>query len=128
MDLNEPRPSQPSRKRTILIADDDSAMLNLLADHLRRKQFLVVTANDGAKALDAARSHEAAIDLLLTDIEMPRLNGVQLAQAIREFLPRIGVVLMSGTAYKGGAGDQTAFLKKPFSLAILLDTIEKLLG
>jgi DNA-binding NtrC family response regulator len=130
MDLREQRPShQRSSKSTILIADDDSLILSLLADLLRQHEFHVVTACDGAQALELARDHADEIDLLLTDFEMPHMNGVQLAAAIREFRPRIGVVLMSGSHRVHAASDaRSTFLSKPFTPRLLVETITGLLG
>jgi CheY-like chemotaxis protein len=130
MDLPERSPShQRSSKSTILIADDDSAIVSLLADLLRQHEFHVVTACDGAQALDRARDHAAQIDLLLTDFEMPHMNGVQLAVAIRQFHPRIGVVLMSGSHHLEAASQaRSTFLSKPFTPGLLLETITGLLG
>ena len=130
MDLPERRPSHQSNvKTTILIADDDAAILTLLADLLRQNEFHVVTACDGAQALDRAREHANQIDLLLTDFEMPNMNGVQLAAAIRQFQPRIGVVLMSGSHNLEAASvGCSTFLSKPFTPRVLLETITGLLG
>ena len=130
MDLPEQRPSRrPNVKTTILVADDDAAILTLLAELLRQHEFHVVTACDGAQALDRAREHANQIDLLLTDFEMPHMNGVQLADAIRQFQPRIGVVLMSGSDNLEAASVAcSTFLSKPFTPRVLLETITGLLG
>jgi CheY-like chemotaxis protein len=117
-----------NRETTILIADDDSAILTLIADVLRQNQFAVVTASDGAQALARARAHRETIDLLLTDFDMPHLNGVQLATEVRQFLPDIMVVVMSGSPNKeAAAGSVTKFLKKPFTAPMLLEMIDALL-
>ena len=129
MDLPELRPShQPNLKTTILVADDDAAILTLLAELLSQNEFHVVTACDGAQALDRAREHADQLDLLLTDFDMPHMNGVQLAAAIRQFQPRIGVVLMSGShSLEAASVACSTFLSKPFSPRILLETIAGLL-
>ena len=113
---------------TILIADDDSAVL-AVAEVLRQHEFAVVTASDGAQALDRARHHAGEIDLLLTDFDMPHLNGIQLAAAVRQFLPHIIVVVMSGSPNRAAAtGQYSTFLKKPFSPPMLVAMINSLLG
>src|SRR5262249_22821136 len=61
----------PQRRSTILIADDDPSLLALCADLLRRNSFTVITASDGAQALNMVKRHGSAIDLLVTDFEMP---------------------------------------------------------
>jgi two-component system cell cycle sensor histidine kinase/response regulator CckA len=130
MDLPEQSPShQRNFKTTILIADDDSAILSLVAEVLREHEFRVVTACDGAQALDRAREDANQIDLLLTDFEMPHMDGLQLAAAIRQFQPRIGVVLMSGSPkLEAASGVCSIFLRKPFTPRLLLETITGLLG
>jgi len=130
MDLPELRPShQANVKTTILVADDDAAILTLLVELLSQNEFHVVTACDGAQALDRAREHADRIDLLLTDFDMPHMNGVQLAAAIRQFQPRIGVVLMSGSHNLEAASVAcSTFLSKPFTPRVLLETITGLLG
>ena len=129
MDLAEQRPSQNRiRESTILVADDDSAILSLVAELLRHHQFRVLTASNGAQALGHARNHGNKIDLLLTDFEMPDMNGVQLAAAIRQFLPEVGVVLMSGSSGMEAAAGVSTFLRKPFSAQDLVETIARSLG
>jgi CheY-like chemotaxis protein len=130
MDLPERRPSQPrGGKPTILVADDDSAILSLLADLLSQHEFAVVTATDGAQALACAHDLGDKIDLLLTDFEMPHMNGVQLAAAVRQFVPHISVVLMSGSDHLEAAAEGcSTFLSKPFTPHVLLKTIAISLG
>ncbi len=117
-------PGHPRRECTILIADDDSAVLSLVAAVLSQNEFTVVAASDGAQALALARDHGSAIDLLLTDLDMPHLNGLQLVAAVRQFHPRLSVVVMSGMPPEETAGD-LAFLAKPFTPADLLATVSR---
>jgi DNA-binding NtrC family response regulator len=128
--VNLPRPgTSQQRTRTILIADDDSAVRSLFANALRRNHFVVHTACDGAQALALARDCASTIDLLLTDFEMPDLNGIQLAAAIRQLFPRISVVLMSGLPNPVTAeGSVRTFLRKPFTPLTLMKTVTALLG
>jgi CheY-like chemotaxis protein len=103
--------------------------VSLLEKVLRRHEFHVLTARDGAQALDRAREHSHQIDLLVTDFEMPHMNGIQLPTAIRQFQPRIGVVLMSGSHNLEAVSESgSTFLSKPFSPRLLLETITGLLG
>jgi len=129
MDLAEQRPSQNRiRESTILVADDDFAILSLVAELLRQHQFGVLTASNGAQALGHARNHGHKIDLLLTDLEMPDMNGVQLAAAIRQFLPNVAVVLMSGSSGIEAVASVSTFLRKPFNAQDLVETIARSLG
>ena len=86
-------------KGTLLLVDDDPAILKLLAD-LLADDLCVVTADSGERALEQSRSFSGQIDLLLTDITMPNMNGIDLATQIAAQRPEIKVVLMSG--FSGG--------------------------
>jgi CheY-like chemotaxis protein len=114
-------PQNPIRTRTILVADDDCAIRTLLVDLLRQQHATVIAAADGAEALVVAGRSEAAIDLLVTDFDMPKLNGLQLAAGMRKLFPGIEVILMSGS--DGGWSETAAFLKKPFSAVALLEKV-----
>lgn len=79
-----------------------------------------------------AASHPGKIDLLITDVVMPELNGVQLAKALRESRPRLRVVYISGYTeetieHHGVETGECAFLAKPFILAALLRKIREVL-
>ena len=124
---------QRDRTTTVLIADDEPAVLKFLAVLLREHHFTVLTARDGAEALGAARNyaeeHGSPLDLLITDFEMPQLNGLELAAAMQQLFPDIGAVVISGKLNCEPAIRDAglAFLKKPFSPSALLETIESLL-
>jgi CheY-like chemotaxis protein len=130
--MNLPRPGTFQTRKcegTILIADDDPAVRSVLASVLRRNHFAVLTACDGPQALALARGFGGAIDLLLTDFEMPDLTGIQLAAAIRQLFPHISVILMSGLPNWETAGESiSTFLRKPFTPLAMLETITGLLG
>ena len=84
----------------VLLAEDDAVMLDMVRRALQSDGHHVVAAQDGQDALDAASATGAAFDVLLTDIEMPGLNGLALAAKAVALLPKLRVVLM--TAYAGG--------------------------
>ena len=84
----------------VLLAEDDAAMLEMVRRALHGDGHDVVAAQDGQDALDAASAAGATFDVLLTDIEMPGLNGLALAGKAVALLPKLRVVLM--TAYAGG--------------------------
>ena len=93
----------------------------------------MLTATNGDEALEVARRHEGRLDLLLTDVVMPRMNGKQLASALRALRPSIRVLYVSGytenTIVHGGILDtEVAFLPKPFSLESLLSAVSELLA
>ncbi len=117
---------------TILLAEDDPRIRKLLRGALKAQGYRVLVAEDGQAGLDLAEEHEEAIDLLLTDIVMPKLSGTQLATALQEKRPGIRTILMSGYA-EGSATQSTplpqhdAFINKPFKLAKLVSCVRSVL-
>ena len=79
----------------VLIVDDERSLLLTLVANLELEGFEVVAASDGARALELVR--EQRFDLLLTDVRMPGMNGVDLFRQIRRVCPQMPVILM--TAY-----------------------------
>jgi CheY-like chemotaxis protein len=117
-------------KGTILVAEDSAATRRFVTGLLEDAGYTVLTAGDGAEALSLVRRHASAIHLVLTDIEMPRMGGLELAAAVRELFPSIGIVLMSGTHDReslSGPG-AVSFLDKPFAAGTLLEKIRTALG
>jgi CheY-like chemotaxis protein len=84
-----------SESLSILVVDDNPSMASILADILDVKGFEVHAANSGAEALEFLRDHP--VDILLTDVKMPFMNGVELYRATRKLYPNLVTVLM--TAY-----------------------------
>ena len=118
---------QPANKKTLLVVDDDPVILkyltNLLADEL-----CVITADSGERALERAKSFSGQIHLLLTDITMPNMNGIDLATRIAAQRPEIEVVLMSGFNDDNVLPDQKwHFIPKPFKPSQLRTLVNGLL-
>ncbi len=117
-------------KGVLLLVEDDAANRASVASILEKEGFLVRQAEDGQKALDLFRREPC--DLILTDLKMPGMDGIDLLKAARVLQPEIEVVLMTahGTietaveAMKEGAYD---FIAKPFKRAALLRTIDKVM-
>jgi len=82
----------------ILIAEDDDGLRSLVARALALDGHQVVTANDGAAALDLLTRPDGAFELLLTDIRMPVMDGIALALAAARDHPGLGILLMTGYA------------------------------
>jgi two-component system, cell cycle response regulator CpdR len=108
----------------ILIAEDEEAMRSLVARALQQDGHHVITAHDGAEALDVLERERGALDLLLTDIRMPVMDGIALALAAARDDPDLTILLMTGYAdQRERAHGLDALihdvLAKPFSLATL---------
>jgi DNA-binding NtrC family response regulator len=114
----------------ILLVDDEPSILNVLATLLRKQNYEVTPTSDGPKALDLIKSEK--FDLLLTDIRMEPINGLQLLEEMRKAQPQAGVILLTGygsvktavQAMKGGAFD---YVTKPFKVDELLMTVQRAL-
>ncbi len=115
---------------SVLVADDEAGMRESVARALRREGFQVTAVEDGAAALDALR--RAPVDLLVADLRMPGLDGLELLRAAKLLAPDMEVVVLSGhgtveeavEAMKAGAYD---FLTKPFDRAPLLRVVRQAL-
>jgi CheY-like chemotaxis protein len=114
----------------ILLAEDEIPVQYFIWKLLKADGFTVLTAGNGEAALEASRNHPGPIDLLLTDVQMPRMGGLELCNAIAVERPGIKVIIMSGEA---SCEEQVSinglpFLQKPFNLTALQDAIAALLG
>ncbi|MFM9081602.1 MAG: ATP-binding protein, partial [Opitutaceae bacterium] len=104
----EPVPSNLGRGRRILVVDDEQLIREACASALSNLGFTVVEAEDGKDALVRAREEGAAIQLVITDLDMPILGGRGLIEALRSVLPDTPIIVMSGIV----AEAETAFLRK----------------
>ena len=111
---------------TILVADDDATIVDLVADVLLDEGHTVLRAHDGGQAL--ARLEADGLDLLITDNMMPGLSGLDLIRRMHA-APALAVptILMSAAPVAPPPPPPTAFLPKPFDLDDLLHTVARLL-
>jgi two-component system, cell cycle sensor histidine kinase and response regulator CckA len=116
---------------TVLVADDEHAVRRFAVRILEGEGFAVVEAQDGAEALDAIRSGSISFHVVVSDIVMPRLNGVELMKALASSHPYLPVILMSGyatTALKDlGIAPPCSMLIKPFPPDLLLAEVRRCL-
>jgi CheY-like chemotaxis protein len=114
----------------ILLAEDDVQVQYSIWKLLKADGFTVLTAGNGVFALEACRNHPGSVDLLLTDLEMPRMSGLELCEKIRVERPGIKVLVMSGEPWSREQVSVNGwpFLQKPFTPTALRDAIAALLG
>ncbi|HUP89680.1 MAG TPA: response regulator [Longimicrobiales bacterium] len=119
------------RRQSILVVDDDPAVRELLYRLLTKEGFAVMDAQDGAQALKLAESQER-IDLLITDIVMRQMNGVELAALLRERHPLTAVLFTSGYTPKQLAKlnmpEGADFIEKPWSSEQIIEHALRLIG
>jgi DNA-binding NtrC family response regulator len=119
--------------RTILVADDEEPLRRALRTVLERAGYNVVTAEDGAEALRLFEAADPPIDLVLTDIVMPRRDGVELARSLTALRPDLPIVFMSGlvqlsTLLAAGVSPDADFLRKPWTFDEVLEMVEEALN
>ena len=115
---------------TILLAEDDDGVRALAELILSQYGYTVLPARDGEDALRIADQHAGPIDLLVTDIVMPRMRGTELAERLTSRRPDIGVLYMSGYADASALGEvnAAAIVPKPFSEETLAGLVRETLA
>ena len=119
--------------KKILVADDESHILNVVSLKLRNAGFTVVTARDGQEALELAQQEMP--DLLITDYHMPQMSGIELCYRLKQdaATSKIPAIMLTARGYSLEPGDTERsgileMLSKPFSPRQLLTTVEKVLN
>jgi CheY-like chemotaxis protein len=115
---------------TVLLVEDAEALRILGKEILEMYGYTVLLAGDGAEALELAQSHPNPIELVVTDIQMPRLGGIALAQRLTTLQSNLKVIYVSGDADSGNHADETPgsrYLKKPYEIEDLARTVRELL-
>lgn len=116
----------PNAPQTVLVVDDDRAIRTLVQTCLERDGYGTLTAASGDEALELLQEHGPDISLLLTDVVMPGIDGLELAQRVRQIQPRLPVVVMS--AFSGQAHiEEFEFISKPFIASDLLNRVRQVL-
>lgn len=127
------RNSQKSPTGVILLTEDEETVRRVTMRILRSAGYLVLEARQGADAILVASHHQGPINLLLTDVVMPEVNGVELAEWYQRVYPDGAVVFMSGYTdddlfRHGLTGGRFRFVNKPFTAAGLLQTVAEALA
>ena len=119
------------RPHTILVVDDNAAVRNLSLTLLRRCGFRTLEAFDGESGLSIFQRHQRDVDLVLTDVMMPKVSGPQMIEKILESNPSVKVVFMSGTpgisSLPKRRGREFPIIHKPFGAEKLTTCIRECL-
>ena len=124
-----PIENMASRGETILLAEDEPGVRKYTRGILQRHGYTVVEATNGVEALAIARSHPVPINMLLTDIIMPAMGGIELAEKFAAEFPHTPVLFMSGYTDQimRHWSSMNAYVQKPFTLSGLLTQVRELL-
>jgi two-component system cell cycle response regulator CpdR len=118
----------------ILLAEDDDSLRQFLAKALTRAGHYVVHCGDGSEAMGEIEANAVEFDLLLADIVMPGLDGIELARRAHETIPDLKVLFITGFAAvalharRSGPIKDTKVLSKPFHLRDLVDQVDRILA
>ncbi len=125
------QPKSSERRATVLVVDDETMIRNVVGWVLRRRGYDVLEACDGRAGLESFERHDD-IDLVLSDIMMPKLDGVGMVQALRKRRPDLRVLFMTGYAGSDRPAidgeDLRRLLDKPFTRQQLVERIEQVLA
>jgi PAS domain S-box-containing protein len=131
-DRTEALPSGSTGRETVVLVEDEEAVRRLAREILTQQGYTVLEAKDGPDALRLCQQHAGPIDLLVSDVVMPQMSGVRLADRLRATRPQTKTLFISGYLDEtlreyGASADQIRLLKKPFSAATLARTVRDVL-
>jgi two-component system, cell cycle sensor histidine kinase and response regulator CckA len=116
----------PGAAKTILVVADEPLLRGLIATALRKAGYSTIEARDGQEGLQQFRNLQRKVDLILTDVSMPRMTGPEMVQRILEIDPSVGVLFMSDTGIESMliCLGKKSLLSKPFTVQGLIDSVE----
>ncbi|MCK6546416.1 response regulator, partial [Myxococcota bacterium] len=132
----EPAPAaapaqRPRRRGTVLVVEDEPQVRRLVVRALERAGWNVLQASTGLEGLAVAEAHAGPLELLVTDVVMPKMNGRALAERLLATRPGLATLFVSGYSEEmvqhGLPPGRAAFLPKPFTAPVLLSKLEELL-
>ncbi|MDT8334534.1 MAG: response regulator [Desulfurivibrionaceae bacterium] len=120
-------------RKTIMVVDDDRHTLLFVTECLKQMGQEVYSAANGEEALELIRNPDVKIDLLLSDVVMHGMNGIELAQRLTATAPATKIIFMSGymkpaIPAQNSARDERGFLQKPFSGRTLMNQVKQALA
>jgi CheY-like chemotaxis protein len=125
--------TKPRKSATVLLVEDEDLVRKTAHRILTQAGYSVIQASHGAQALDIAANGGEAIDLLLTDVVMPRMNGVEVAAGLSSIYPDVKVLYMSGytedaISSHGVLDPGVRIVFKPFTKGSLLNSVSEALS
>ena len=118
-------PPPPNHGRVALVVEDDALVRTMAARGLAEAGYRVLEADHGAMALEVIRRHPGRLDIVITDIGMPEMDGYELLRRLREARPDLPVLFMSGYA---DVDTDAPLLRKPFAPEALVRKAEEVLN
>jgi CheY-like chemotaxis protein len=118
--------------KPILVVEDEPQVRTLLKAMLAQSGFEVVAAKDGTSAFRELRKRGGNVALVVTDVDMGRMDGIELAQSVRTEYPNVPILFVSGLPVAPSELEKVApgtlLLTKPFTAAALVQAVQKLIG
>jgi len=132
----KPKAAEPARaadmtgQGTVLLVEDEDAVRSFAARALESRGYTVLAANSGAEALRVMAENDSAVDLVVSDVVMPEMDGPTLLKELRSKQPELKIIFVSGyaeDAFKKNLGDEErfVFLPKPFTLKQLIQAVKE---
>jgi two-component system cell cycle sensor histidine kinase/response regulator CckA len=124
---------QDTPQTTILVVDDDEHLRYTLQAYLQQLGYKVMCAENGERGLSVYRQHHQQIGLVLLDMVMPKMNGLELFYALQRQNPQVSCIMISGNEPSAGVKEalsagMIAFLQKPMSLPVLASHLKAILS
>ncbi|MDT8905592.1 MULTISPECIES: response regulator [Pseudomonas] len=117
----------PGTAITVLVVEDDDIVRMLIVDVLEELEYQVLEADGCEQALEQLRNPDQAIDLMMTDVGLPVMDGRELAKQARAVRPGLPILFASGYAESIDVPDNMAVIGKPFSIDQLRDKVKSIL-
>ncbi|MBA1293135.1 response regulator [Pseudomonas lurida] len=118
----------PLPPSTILVVEDDNIVRMLIVDVLEELEYVVIEAADAAAALKVVSDKGQVIDLMMSDVGLPDMDGKELAKEVRALRPGLPILFASGYAEHIGAPADMHVIGKPFSIDQLRDKVKSILS
>jgi DNA-binding NtrC family response regulator len=120
--------SESDSVETILVVDDDEQVRQLAARMLEKQGYCVIEAESGTVGLERFSQHHEKVDLVLSDVLMPKMSGPEMIQRILTINPSTRVMLMTGYSVEAILPKTVPIVAKPFTLEVLVETVRACLA